>query len=150
VRNKTKHVHWKILAGSVNTFHLPPVIQGFSCQSWYHLRISCTRFMSSGAPPPLPVSKLPQETEALSYTRMEPVFYEVQVSNQARQRVRMIPIHNRPGINELFHIKGHFLSILRACPAAELPRRAPAKRENQFSWLLNPATRVSGAIFGAG
>jgi hypothetical protein len=72
--------------------------------------------MSSGAPPPLPVSKLPQETEALSYTRMEPVFYEVQVSNQARQRVRMIPIHNRPGINELFHIKGHFLSISITSP----------------------------------
>jgi hypothetical protein len=39
---------------------------------------------------------------------------------------------------------------LGACPAAELPHRAPAKRENQFSWLLNPAMWVSGTIFGAG
>lgn len=39
---------------------------------------------------------------------------------------------------------------IRACPAAELPLRAPAKNENPFSWLLNPAMGLSGANFGAG
>ena len=73
--------------------------------------------MSSGAPPPLPVSKLPQGTEVLSCNRMELAFYEAQVSSRARRGGKMIgSIHNRPGINVLFHIEGHFLSISITSP----------------------------------
>jgi hypothetical protein len=72
--------------------------------------------MSTGAPLPFPVAKPPQETEALSYTHMEPASYEVQVSSQARRSVSVTCVQNRPSVHKRLHIKRHFISILITSP----------------------------------